>query len=91
MDNKFDKKSIGIGFVVLLSIFLIIFGINFLNDTVSYSSTIIKIRFDDAQGLKIGNDVKKEGIQIGTVIGYEIEGIMDPNYSPLMNDKKWNT
>jgi len=40
----------------------------------SYSSTIIKIRFDDAQGLKIGSDVKKEGIQIGTVTGYEIEG-----------------
>ena len=74
MDNAFDKRSIGIGFAVLMSIVLIIFGINYLNDTASYSSTIIKIRFDDAQGLKIGSDVKKEGIQIGTVIGYEIEG-----------------
>ena len=68
------KQNIRLGFFVIIGITIFIFGIYYIGSQGSMFSKNFTVRgvFSDISGIKIGNDVRFSGINIGTVSKVEI-------------------
>jgi len=72
------KKEVKIGFVVLLGLVLLVFGLNFLKgNNLFYKQTEFIAFYDHVDGLTVSNPVTVNGYKVGSVSGVE----MDPDGS----------
>ena len=73
MTNR--KNNITVGFFVILSLFILLFGVYYLKETVPGQKTdSYKVLFNQVSTLQEGDPVKVNGVKLGKVDKIELEG-----------------
>jgi phospholipid/cholesterol/gamma-HCH transport system substrate-binding protein len=73
--NSNKKNNIVVGLFVTLALFVLLFGIYFLEETSpGQKSDVYKVRFDQVSTLQDGDPVKVNGVKAGKVQGVELRG-----------------
>ena len=84
MSNKL--KSVTVGVISLLSIFLLYFGINYLKGVnIMNDKRVLHAYYQDIAGLTEGNSITLKGHKIGTVTKISFDDNRDNQLKVLIN------